>query len=327
MRTNGRLRAREPWPAFYLVSGLLLLSALGSAVLLDFISSRKGERSYLFARRERPAVKATSVPRPPAVSGKPAPGVQEPKPASEREAETAEKPSAKEPVAKPVGGPAGLVALIVDDMGDSPEFLDELISLRRPLTISVLPHSRYPDQTARTAHAAGLEVLLHLPLESLGNHGTMTAAEGLISAGADPGEIVASFESSLDRVPFAAGVNNHMGSRFTADEALMRPLLEAVKGRGLFFIDSRTTAQTVAYREALSLGVPAAERNVFLDADEDRSLIRSRLLELFQKAHRDGRAIGICHPFPETLAVLKSSFRLLESYNLQAVPVSRLVHK
>jgi len=324
MRTNRRLRAREPWPTFYLVSSLLLLLALGSAVILDLINSRKGERSYLFARRQQASIQAAQEPPSEKAPAEPQAGA-EAEPVAKKP--QPKEPAVKKPSVKAAEAPAGLVALIVDDMGDSPEFLDELIALGEPLTISVLPYSAYPDQTARTAHAGGLEVLLHLPLESLNNHGAMTAAEGLIPAVAEPREIVSSFEASLSRVPFAVGVNNHMGSRFTADESLMRPLLEAIRDRGLFFVDSRTTAQTVAYREALSLGVAAAERNVFLDADEDRSLIRSRLLELFQKARRDGRAVGICHPFPETLAVLKSTFRLLESYNLQAVPVSHLVHK
>jgi polysaccharide deacetylase 2 family uncharacterized protein YibQ len=118
-----------------------------------------------------------------------------------------------------------------------------------------------------------------------------------------------------------------MGSKFTADAPLMRTLLAPLKDKGLLFVDSRTTAQTVAYDEALRMGIPAVERNVFLDADPDRSRIRDRLIELFKAAQKKGKAVGICHPFPETLQVLKSSFRLLEKYNLEAVPVSRLVQR
>lgn len=230
--------------------------------------------------------------------------------------------AAKEPART---GPRGQVALIMDDMGQSLETLDELIALGRPITVSVLPYSQYAAETARIAHGKGLEVLLHLPLESVNNHEAMANTEGMILTMMTEPAIAASFEASYDRVPFAAGTNNHMGSRFTADRDLMRTILRPIKERGLFFVDSRTTAQTVALEEARKMGVPSAQRDVFLDADEDRGRIKGRLIELLQKARKKGRAVGICHPFPETLAVLKSSLFLIDSYNLEAVPVSRLV--
>ena len=229
----------------------------------------------------------------------------------------------KKPAAKP--GPRGQVALIMDDMGNSLETLDELIALGRPMTIAILPYSTHAAETARIAHERGLEVLLHLPLESVNNHEAMANTEGLIMASMTEPAIVAGFEASYDRVPFAAGTNNHMGSRFTAERDLMRVLLKPIKERGLFFVDSRTSAKTVALEEAQRMGIRAAQRDVFLDADEDRGRIKGRLIELLQKARKKGRAVGICHPFPETLAVLKSSLFLLDSYNLEAVPVSKLV--
>jgi hypothetical protein len=229
----------------------------------------------------------------------------------------------KEPAAKK--GPPGQVALIMDDMGNSLETLDEIVALGRPITVSVLPYSAHAAETARMAHERGLEVLLHLPLESINNHEAMADTEGLIMAMMTEPAIVAAFEASYDRVPFAAGTNNHMGSRFTAERDLMRMILKPIKERGLFFVDSRTTAKTVALEEAQKMGVRSTQRDVFLDADEDRGRIRGRLIELLQKARKKGRAVGICHPFPETLAVLKSSLFLLDSYNLEAVPVSRLV--
>jgi polysaccharide deacetylase 2 family uncharacterized protein YibQ len=229
----------------------------------------------------------------------------------------------KAPAAKK--GPRGQVALIMDDMGANLETLDELIALGRPITVSVLPYSAYAAETARLAHERGLEVLLHLPLESVNNHEAMTGTEGLIMTMMTEPAIVAAFEASYDRVPFATGTNNHMGSRFTAERDLMRVLLRPIKDKGLFFVDSRTTAKTVALEEARRMGIPSTQRDVFLDADEDRGRIRGRLIELFQKARKKGRAVGICHPFPETLAVLRSTYRLLDAYGLEAVPVSKLV--
>lgn len=229
----------------------------------------------------------------------------------------------KEPPAKKAF--RGQVALIMDDMGNSLETLDELIALGRPVTVSVLPYSAHAADTARIAHENGLEVLLHLPLESINNYEAMANTEGMIRADMAEPEIVRSFESSYARVPFTAGANNHMGSRFTAERDLMRTILRPLKMKGLFFVDSRTTSKTVALDEARKMGIPSTERDVFLDADADRGRIRGRLIELFQKARKKGHAVGICHPFPETLAVLKSSFFLLDSYGLEAVPVSRLV--
>lgn len=231
--------------------------------------------------------------------------------------------AAKEPPAK--REPRGQVALIMDDMGASLETLDELIPLGRPVTVSVLPYSANAAETARIAHEKGLEVLLHLPLESVNNHEAMAGTEGLIMAMMTEPAIVAAFEASYDRVPFAVGTNNHMGSRITADRDLMRTVLKPIKERGLFFVDSRTTGKTVALEEARRMGIPAAQRDIFLDADEDRGRIRGRLVELLQRARKKGQAIGICHPFPETLAVLKSSLHLVDVYNLEFVPVSRLV--
>jgi hypothetical protein len=229
----------------------------------------------------------------------------------------------KEPPAKKAF--RGQVALIMDDMGNSLETLDELIALGRPVTVSVLPYSTHATDTARIAHENGLEVLLHLPLESINNYEAMANTEGMIRADMAEPEIVRSFEASYARVPFTAGSNNHMGSRFTAERDLMRAILRPLKMKGLFFVDSRTTSKTVALDEARKMGIPSTERDVFLDADADRGRIRGRLIELFQKARKKGHAVGICHPFPETLAVLKSSFFLLDSYGLEAVPVSRLV--
>jgi len=229
----------------------------------------------------------------------------------------------KEPAAKRAF--RGQVALIMDDMGNSLETLGQLIALGHSVTVSVFPYSTHAADTARIAHENGLEVLLHLPLESVNNYEAMANTEGMIRADMAEPDIVRSFESSYSHVPFAAGMNNHMGSRFTAERDLMRAILRPLKMKGLFFVDSRTTSKTVALDEARKMGIPATERDVFLDADADRGRIRGRLIELFQKARKKGHAVGICHPFPETLAVLKSSFFLLDSYGLEAVPVSRLV--
>jgi polysaccharide deacetylase 2 family uncharacterized protein YibQ len=243
-------------------------------------------------------------------------------PAPEAPLAAAKTPPPKAPSKR--AGPVR-VALIIDDMGSSLEALNDILSLGEPVTIAVLPFSTFARETAEIAHSRNLEVLLHLPLESQNNHNSGYGTEGMIFSGMDDHEILRILREDLEQVPFIRGVNNHMGSRLTTEAPVMRTILGALKENGLFFVDSRTTAQTVAYDEALRLGIPTAMRDVFLDADEDRGMILSRLIELFRVARNKGSAVGICHPFPETLQVLKENFRLLGEQGLEAVPVSELL--
>ena len=326
-----RKRGQEPWPAFNLITAIMVATALASVVALDFINSRRGECSYLFrppaagtavAEAARPPEKAAVRPVSPAPAGETG---REAAPAAKEKGAPAPEPAPKEPPARAAKRIRGRVALIMDDMGNSREALDVLLGLGQSVTVSVLPYSTYAEEVAGKAHANGLEVLLHLPLESLNNHETATDTEGMIMASMSPEEIVQAFETCLARVPYADGVNNHMGSKFTADADLMRTLLAPIKEKGLLFVDSRTSAQTVAYAEAVRMGVPALERNVFLDADADRGRIRGRLIELFKLARKKGRALGICHPYPETLEVLRTGFRQFADYDHEVVPVSQLV--
>ncbi len=235
------------------------------------------------------------------------------------------KPVAKEVKRRPAR--PGLVALVIDDMGNSMAALEDVLSLNQPVTVSVLPYARYARQTAEAAYANGLEVLLHLPLESLDGQDLGEFTEGMITSRMNDLEITQALATDLSLVPHIVGVNNHMGSKFTAERRLMTTILPTIRERGLFFLDSLTTARSVAYEEALKLGLPAARRDVFLDADNDPARVRDRLLELFRVAQRNGRAIGICHPFVETLQTLKESFLLLDTFGLEAVPVSHLVRR
>ncbi len=347
MRTPARPRKPEPFPAFYLLTAALVGAAVISAVILDRINQSKGDYSYLFGRREAKAAAASvreapvkqlpaEVKVPEAPSGtqaEPEPRVEERRSRTETQAPVVEHPpktaapAAAEPSAGGKKKRRPQVALIIDDMGDSLDALNTLIGLKEPVTVSILPYSRFARETAEIAHGNGLEVLLHLPLESVNNHDIVASTEGMILASMGEAQILDSFESSLAQVPFVKGVNNHMGSKVTADDSLMKMVLGPIREKGLFFVDSRTTAETVAYEEALRMGIPTVERDIFLDADADRGLIPRRLVELFQRARKNGRAVGIGHPFPETLEALRSNFHLVKTYGLEVVPVSRLVHK
>lgn len=166
----------------------------------------------------------------------------------------------------------GRIAIVIDDAGYDLDDLQPFLELPVPLAVAVLPNASHSAEAARRVAAAGKELLLHLPMEPEGGEDPGPDA---LHASTTPAELEALLERALAAVPGAVGVNNHMGSRATADPACMAALLEALDRRGLFFLDSRTTTRTVAAAEAQRLGVPYLERTVFLDAvdgDVERSL-------------------------------------------------------
>jgi polysaccharide deacetylase 2 family uncharacterized protein YibQ len=217
------------------------------------------------------------------------------------------------------------VALIMDDMGYSLDAIYDILSLEEPITIAIIPFSPVGEQTAQIAHQNGLEILLHLPMESINGSEDYNALEGMISTEMSEQDVIMNVERNLDQVPFISGVNNHMGSKVTPDESLMRIILQRLKQRNLFFVDSRTTGKSVAYDVALQLEIPTAQRHVFLDNELNEDAIRKKLEELFTLAQSRGEAVGICHPLPETIKVLKDYFRLAEEYGVRPVFVSELV--
>ena len=228
-----------------------------------------------------------------------------------------EKPALKERKNK--------VAIIMDDMGYSLNALYDLLILKERVTIAILPFSTFAKETAQLAHQNGLEVMLHLPLESINNTEENMSTEGMILSGMSQEEVLETVEKDLGQVPHIRGVNNHMGSKITADREFMKLILQHLRRRNLYFVDSRTTGQSVAYDVARSLKVPTAQRQVFLDGETDESYIKGKMLELFRLAQSKGSALGICHPSRETLKVLQENLNLVKDYGLELVFVSQIV--
>ncbi|MDI6848470.1 MAG: divergent polysaccharide deacetylase family protein [Candidatus Saccharicenans sp.] len=218
-----------------------------------------------------------------------------------------------------------LVAVVIDDLGEDLNFLKELINLKVPLTVAILPDTSLARESAELAVKNGLEVIIHLPLEAFNNHLTSGGAEGLITTSMSPQEIRSILERDLSLLPQARGLNNHMGSKATSSQALMEIIISFLQEKNLYFLDSKTSPRSVAYELALQKKVPAAARQVFLDADEDRSRVKDRLLELFNLARKNGQAIGIGHPFPETLEALRYYLPRAGEFGLRLAPVSALV--
>jgi len=223
---------------------------------------------------------------------------------------------------EPVGG--ARLAIIIDDLGSDLAPAEALLKLHYPLTLSILPSQPHSQEIADEAFRRGDQVMLHLPMEFEGNSAKPEAVE--LRVGMDAGEVDRLLAQMLEAVPHAAGINNHEGSRATTDPALMADVMAVLRQRDLFFIDSRTTAATVAYDAAQQAGVRAASRNVFLDDVETREAI-VRQIELAERdAVKDGSAIAIGHPHPTTIAALEEALPQLKARGVRLVFASALVH-
>lgn len=237
-------------------------------------------------------------------------------------APTSPRPSS--PSSPPTGqsGEARL-AIILDDLGSDRVAADAIFALPYPLTVSVLPNHAHSTDIAEEAHRRGFEVMLHLPMQSVGNE-TPEAEE--LHPGMPPDSIPLLIEQMMESVPFAAGVNNHQGSQATADPALMDALMPVLLKWNLFYVDSRTTAATVAYDTAQRVGVRSAYRNVpFLDDVAEVAAVRKQLELALRGAKEKGGAVAIGHPHPATLEALGEVLPQAKARGVQLVYASDLV--
>jgi uncharacterized protein len=231
-------------------------------------------------------------------------------------------PAAVPPAAEPEGSPR--LAIIIDDMGRDRAAIDAIVRLRIPLTVSVLPHLPLSAATAEEANHHGDQVLLHLPMEPESEAAPAEQIE--LRVGMSQEEVDRALAQMLSTVPGAVGVNNHEGSRATANETLMAELMQALREHGLFYIDSRTTAATVAYDVAERSGVRAASRKVFLDDVPTKEAVLARLNQAARDAIRDGSSIAIGHPYRGTIEALAEEAPQVAARRVRLVLVSDLVH-
>jgi len=227
----------------------------------------------------------------------------------------ARKPPRKEARAARTGeGSEGApkIAVIIDDVGFDVDLARSFLELKPPLTLSVLPTAPNAQAIAREAVARGAEVLLHLPMEPKESNGEGPGAGALLAKMGEE-EFVETLNGHLSRIPGIKGVNNHMGSLLTEREDKMALLLRELKKRNLFYVDSRTTPQTVAYRVAVEMKVPVASRSVFLDHELSQEAMKVQWDRLLALAREQGYAVVIAHPHRETLVFLKEHLRELRS--------------
>jgi polysaccharide deacetylase 2 family uncharacterized protein YibQ len=220
------------------------------------------------------------------------------------------------------------VVIIVDDLGLNRAPIDELVKLPAILNFAVLPNLPYSRYAADMAHRKGWDVLLHLPMEPNDSSGYtgVDAGDGVLLVGLSKNEILSKLERNLDAVPHITGVNNHMGSKFTENAELMGLILERIRNEGLFFIDSRTSEKTTGYEIAKKMRIKSAQRDVFLDRrSRDGDYIRSQIQKLINISKEKGYAVGICHPYPDTLVVLSDMLpRIKEEVDI--IPASKAVN-
>jgi polysaccharide deacetylase 2 family uncharacterized protein YibQ len=229
------------------------------------------------------------------------------------------------PIPPPAGPVHGVrVALVIDDLGRSVEDLPPLESLGVPVTYSVLPFQEQTPEVVSALRRRGEEILLHLPMEPRNGE---DPGPGALLQGMSDGELRERTLAALRAVPGAVGVNNHMGSRFSAEAGPMTTVLGVLAARGLFFLDSRTSAASVGYKVARQLGVPAAERQVFLDGEPTPQAIDTQFQRLLGLARARGYAIAIGHPHPETLAALEREVPRAKADGYEFVPVSYLLDR
>jgi polysaccharide deacetylase 2 family uncharacterized protein YibQ len=266
-------------------------------------------------------------PEPPASAPRPVPAVPTARPASPVAARPIPAlPSDFEPVDH---GPGGVLALVIDDVGFDAPARTLLASLEGPLALAVIPNAPHGAEAVRLAREKGWDLLVHLPMDPEAGR----AEKDSLGPKDDDATIRAGVLAALTRFPGAFGVNNHQGSKAMADPRVVRDVLEVVKERRLFFLDSRTTPASVAGTEAARLGVPFLVRDVFLDdaatESADPGGAPGALETAWERgialAKKRGQAIVIAHPRKETLVFLSEKIGLLVKAGPRLVRVSELV--
>lgn len=213
------------------------------------------------------------------------------------------------------------IAIIIDDLGYQLAAGRRAIQLPGPISFAILPDTPRGAVLAEAAHRAGKEVLLHLPLQPVERDGPVEP--GGITLDMDRSAFDRAFAEALASVPNAIGVSSHQGSLLTRHPGHMHWLMQEIAARnGLFFIDSYTTAASVAMQMAEETGVAARRRDIFLDNDRSEAALERQFDRLLAIAHRRGIAVGIAHPYPETLTFLERRLKELDEDTVKLISVS-----
>jgi polysaccharide deacetylase 2 family uncharacterized protein YibQ len=214
------------------------------------------------------------------------------------------------------------IAIIIDDIGNNRDAGERAIDIQAHLTFAVIPETKHAVRLASYAHTAGKEVMVHLPMANTMNQPLGDLA---LTSGLSEQDIGIVLDQAVRRVPFATGINNHMGSALTQEPQAMAWLMRSVKRHKLFFIDSRTTHKSVASEIAVQENIRTASRDVFLDNDRSLYGIDKEFRRLLALAKRRKTAIAIGHPYPSTLQYLEHAIPMLQQEGIQLISVSEML--
>lgn len=213
------------------------------------------------------------------------------------------------------------LAIIIDDLGYHRARGEAISNLPADITYAVIPQAPWAAKLAEHAASNGKEVILHLPMET----GERPLDAGGLDSHMQQAELVTTVREAFIRIPQARGANNHMGSILTAHEPTMRWLMQELAMNHYFFIDSRTTPDTVAEKVAQKYGLRTAGRDIFLDNERDLEAINTQFNKALALARKRGQAIAIGHPYPETIHYLENVLPLMSLTGIEIVPVSSLL--
>lgn len=216
-------------------------------------------------------------------------------------------------------------AIIIDDLGYDQQAASQLLALQEPLTFAILPGERYSKIIAEKVTKAGYEVILHQPMEPL-DYPKINVGKRAILMKMDKQQLREMLEENIRDVPYVNGINNHMGSRITEDTDKMQEIMNILKEHSLFFVDSKTSPKSIAYKTAKKMGLRAAYNQVFLDNENNLEYIKKQLDLVAKIAKKNGRVVAIGHcERKETLLALQEKLPEFKKLGIEIVPVSQLV--
>jgi polysaccharide deacetylase 2 family uncharacterized protein YibQ len=319
-KSNASRRGRRGSPAFALLVLVLLAAAAGWWLLTPHRHAPPEQQ----VGEVVPAVTAPPSETPlPVESPTELPASPSPTPIAVPPSPAPPSPRASPRAAPSYNPGAPKLALIVDDCGQWIDTERAFVALDVPLTLSVLPDVHYTATIANEAAQAGKGVMLHLPMETVSG---LNPGPGKVTTEMTDAAITAQVEADLAQVPLAGGVNNHEGSKGSADPRVMRDVMDVLAKRGnLFFIDSRTSSASVGERTAQAQGVPTAGRDVFLDNQASVAYAEAQLRDAAAIAKRTGSAIAIGHPRATTLEAVRAMIPQLQAEGIQFVLARDLV--
>lgn len=215
------------------------------------------------------------------------------------------------------------LAVVLDDCGYSKRNLNDINRLGVPVTLAVLPGTPYAEYVSEFANENGIETIVHMPMEPMRKD--VALEKETIMVGMSPEEVETAIDDALEKVPYAKGINNHMGSKFTCDKDGVNSIMTVLEERGLYFLDSLTTGRSVCAQSAEEHGVDFMVRDVFLDNSSDKKEIASTMDKVGKILESGKNAIAIGHDRPNTVAVLKDYVAEFEEKGYKFVSLSELI--